>query len=47
VDNTIEVRPVSTHTPATSLERVIERHAGFLVVEKTGIAGEVAERVQR
>jgi hypothetical protein len=28
------------------LERVVERHLGYLVVEKTGIAGEVAEREQ-
>lgn len=28
------------------LERVVERHPGYLVVEKTGIAGEVAEREQ-
>ncbi len=26
------------------LERVIERHPGYLIVEKTGIAGEVAKR---
>lgn len=28
------------------LEQVIERHDGYLVVEKTGVAGEVAEREQ-
>ena len=29
------------------LERVVERHNTYLVVEKTGEAGEVAERAQR
>jgi hypothetical protein len=28
------------------IERVVERHPGYLVVEKTGIAGAVAEREQ-
>jgi hypothetical protein len=28
------------------LERVVETHSGFLVVEKTGAAGEVAEQTQ-
>jgi hypothetical protein len=26
------------------LERVVERHSGYLIVEKTGAAGEVAEQ---
>lgn len=29
------------------LERVIERHRAYLIVEKTGTAGEVAERAER
>lgn len=29
------------------LERIVERHPGYLVVEKTGVAGDVAERAQR
>lgn len=29
------------------LERVVERHPGYLIVEKTGTAGEVAERVEQ
>jgi hypothetical protein len=29
---------------APQLERVVERHEGYLVVEKTGEAGEVAEQ---
>jgi hypothetical protein len=29
------------------LERIVERHPDFLVVEKTGEAGEVAEETQR
>jgi hypothetical protein len=29
------------------LEQIIERHPGYVIVEKTGIAGEVAERAQR
>jgi hypothetical protein len=29
------------------LERVVETHRDYLVVEKTGAAGEVAERTQR
>ena len=28
------------------LERIVERHAEYLVVEKTGAAGEVAEQAQ-
>ncbi len=27
-----------------SLESIVEEHAGYLIVEKTGIAGEVAEQ---
>jgi hypothetical protein len=28
----------------TQLERIVERHAGYLIVEKTGEAGKVAEQ---
>ena len=28
------------------IERVIERHRGYLIVEKTGAAGEVAEKTE-
>jgi hypothetical protein len=28
------------------LERIVERHRNYLIVEKTGIAGEVAEQTQ-
>lgn len=29
------------------IERVVERHSNYLIVEKTGAAGEVAEHAQR
>jgi hypothetical protein len=31
----------------SQLERVVERHPGYLIVEKTGEAGEVAEQTRR